>query len=275
MFVGMLTAPFKNEPLAEIAEFASSSGIKGLEVVVGPDRGQIDIDAVLSNGPEDVHDVLEKFDVTITSLAYYAGNILVDEDSQNFFRRSVDACVELGVPVLCCLAGMPSPGKDKKETLRTDFSEVYSELAGYSKDKGIRLAMENWFATLLQGLDNFDLAFEMVPNDHLGLNFDPSHLVHQQIDYIEAVDHLASRIFHTHAKDTEINYRRMHYNGVYGRGWWRYRIPGRGEIDWNAYISSLKSSGYDSVLSIEHEDGLFGREEGFRDGARYLNSIIF
>ncbi len=271
----MLTAPFRNESLRSIAEFASNANIGGLEVIVGPEKKQIDIDDVISGGRKKVQAVIDDNEVVISSLAYYTTDILLEEESQDFFRKSIDACVELEVPVLCCLAGRSSPGKNKKETIRTDFKEAYSELADYARDNDIKLAMENWFETLLQGLDNFDLIFESVPNDYLGLNFDPSHFVHQQIDYIEAVDHLSDRIFHTHAKDTEINYRKMHYRGVYERGWWRYRIPGRGEIDWNAYISSLKENGYDSVLSIEHEDGFFGREDGFRDGARYLNSIIF
>lgn len=275
MFVGLLTAPFKDKTLAEIAKFASKNGIKGLEVVVGPERKQIDVEKVLSSGPGEVKRTVEENDVTISSLAFYPGNILVDKINQEFFKKSVEVCVALDVPVLCCLAGMPSPGKNKKETLRTDFKEVYSNLSDYAKDHDVKLAMENWFATLLQGLDNFDLAFEMVPNEYLGLNFDPSHLVHQQIDYIEAVHHLAKRIFHTHAKDTEINRRRMHYRGIYEGGWWRYRIPGRGEINWNAYITALKENGYDYVLSIEHEDGMFGREDGFIDGARYLNSVIW
>jgi sugar phosphate isomerase/epimerase len=275
LFVGLHCGPFRDTPLDDIAKFASSIGAKGLEVMVGPDKVQVPIDKVLSSGPGNIKKTVEKHDVVISSLAYYTGTILTDKDQQAFFKKSIEACATLDVGVLCCLAGGPSPGKNKKETLRTDFKEVYSDLADHAKDHDVKLAMENWFATLLQGLDNFDLAFEMVPHDNFGLNFDPSHLVHQQIDHIEAVHHLAKRIFHTHAKDTEINYRRMHYRGILESGWWRYRIPGRGEIDWNAYITALKENGYDSVLSIEHEDGFFGREEGFKDGTDYLNSIIW
>jgi len=275
LFVGMLTAPFKDESLSDIVKFASGNGIRGLEVPVAPGRKQIDVEKILSSGPGDVKRVLSKTNIVISSLAFYAGNILVDKGSQDFFKKSVEACVALDVDVLCCLAGMASPGKDKKATLRSDFKDAYSVLADFAKDHDIKLAMENWYATLLQGLDNFDLAFEMVPNASLGLNFDPSHLVHQQIDYIQAVHHLGKRIFHTHAKDTEIIRHRMHYRGIYEGGWWRYRIPGRGEINWNAYVTALKENGYDYVLSIEHEDGFFGREAGFADGAKYLNSILW
>ena len=39
--------------------------------------------------------------------------------------------------------------------------------------------------------------------------------------------------------------------------WWRHRIPGEGSIDWPAFISRLRQAGYDSVISIEHEDPLY------------------
>ena len=109
---------------------------------------------------------------------------------------------------------------------------------------------------------------------NLGLNFDPSHLYWLGIDYLAAVHEFASRIFHTHAKDTII-YREVLRNvGVQGRGWWRYVIPGLGNIDWGEYIGTLRKVGYDGVLSIEHEDGSVGREEGFRLGVQHLSQFV-
>jgi len=83
------------------------------------------------------------------------------------------------------------------------------------------------------------------------------------------------RIHHTHAKDTEVLNFKLRKVGVLDEGWWRYRIPGRGGIDWKAYVTALKEVGYDSVLSIEHEDPFFGPEAGFLDGKRFLESIIY
>jgi sugar phosphate isomerase/epimerase len=42
-----------------------------------------------------------------------------------------------------------------------------------------------------------------------------------------------------------------------GAGWWRYRLPGLGAVDWNVFITSLADAGYDGPLSIEHEDPLW------------------
>ena len=81
------------------------------------------------------------------------------------------------------------------------------------------------------------------------------------------------RIFHTHAKDTLVDKAKRANVGVYGDGWWRYVIPGFGNIDWGEYIAHLRVNGYDGVLSIEHEDGSQGREEGFMRGAWYLEQF--
>jgi sugar phosphate isomerase/epimerase len=59
-----------------------------------------------------------------------------------------------------------------------------------------------------------------------------------------------------------------------GDGWWRYVLPGYGRIRWGEFISALRLSGYDDVLSIEHEDISFPPEEGFEKAARYLNTLV-
>lgn len=63
------------------------------------------------------------------------------------------------------------------------------------------------------------------------------------------------------------------YVGVPGGGWWRYALPGFGDIKWGQYIGHLREVGYKGVLSIEHEDSTFGPEEGFRHGAHYLDQF--
>jgi sugar phosphate isomerase/epimerase len=139
---------------------------------------------------------------------------------------------------------------------------------------GIKLALENWYATNMQNLSHWELMFELVPNENFGLNFDPSHLVWQDIDYLHAVDVFGSRIFHTHAKDTEVVAHRKAWVGNQGKGWWRFVIPGLGEINWGVYIARLRKVGFDGVLSVEHEDGAVGREEGFIMAARHLHQFM-
>src|SRR5919202_1684059 len=102
----------------------------------------------------------------------------------------------------------------------------------------------------------------MVPVPNLGLNFDPSHLIWQGIDYEQALRAVADRVFLAHAKDTEIFAERLQQVGYFGRGWWTYRLPGHGRIDWRRWLALLDEVGFDGVVSIEHEDRDWGSPAG-------------
>jgi len=272
MQVGLLTSPFRNETLDQVIEFASSNGFDALEVAAGPGSGHVDFANLTDARAEEIKRRLAAAGVVISSLAWYTNTTDPGkrEEIARDFRRLVDAAQKLGVGVVCTLAGMPVAGKDKIKTIEEDCAAVFPPLVEYAASKGIKVALENWFATCLQGLAHFDKMFEVVPHENFGLNFDPSHLVHQQIDYIGAVERYAKRIFHTHAKDTEIRDDKLAYLGNQMGGWWRYVIPGFGRVKWGEYIACLRRCGYNGVLSIEHEDGALGREEGFIKGKNFL-----
>ncbi|MEU4414762.1 hypothetical protein [Nocardia salmonicida] len=62
-------------------------------------------------------------------------------------------------------------------------------------------------------------------------------------------------------------------------GWWRYRVPGRGQLDWNRLIDKLYSSGYDGDVAVEHEDPVWGGTlekilRGMRIAAETLTPLI-
>jgi len=271
--VGILTAPFGDTSLEDVIKFAGDNGFDALEVASGPGAKHIDVATFTDARADQIKQQLADANVSISSLAWYTNMTDTgsrEQTAQNF-KALLDIAQKLGVDVVCTLAGMPVEGKDKLTTIAEDCSQVFPPLVEYAAEKGIKVALENWFATCLQGLAEFDRMFEVVPNENFGLNYDPSHLLWQGIDYIGAVDRLADRIFHTHAKDTEVREDKLAYLGNQARGWWRYVIPGFGRVKWGEYIAALRRNGYNGVLSIEHEDGALGREEGFIKGKDYLN----
>lgn len=276
MKVGMLTAPMRDVTVEKLVEFAAQAGIAALEVAAAGKSAHFDPDD--PDLPKELADACAEAGIGISSLAAYVDVTAADptarQSNRQLLERLLGVCEAMGVGVLCCLAGLPPEGKSREDTIREDAAPFYRELAKRAADKGIGLALENWYATNIQNLAHWELMFELVPDENFGLNFDPSHLVWQGIDYLHAVDVFGSRIFHTHAKDTEIDQRRLAWVGNQGRGWWRYVIPGLGCIDWGAYIGRLRRAGFDGVLSIEHEDAAVGREEGFIMGARYLRQFI-
>jgi sugar phosphate isomerase/epimerase len=105
--------------------------------------------------------------------------------------------------------------------------------------------------------------FDIVPDPNFGLNFDPSHLVWQMIDYCRAVREFGERIFHVHAKDLEIDRDGLYEHGVMslGMGWQVPRLPGLGEVRWAEFFAALYAAGYDGAVCIEHEDRGFEKTE--------------
>lgn len=279
MYVGILTAPFGGESLEQVAAFAGEYGFGGLEIVAGPGSRHVDLTDFTQTDAERTTELLDRRALVISSLAAYVNNTDPDPErrraNNEVVRKAIDAAALLGVEVVCTLAGHPVPGKSKMRTIEEECAQVFPPLLDYAESKGVKIALENWYATNIQHLGHWQRLFEVVPHRNFGLNFDPSHLLWQDIDYIAAVDHFADRIFHTHAKDTEVKEGKKRWVGNQdGGGWWRYVIPGLGQVRWGEYLAALRANGYNGVLSIEHEDSAVGREEGFLIGKRYLEQFF-
>jgi hypothetical protein len=62
------------------------------------------------------------------------------------------------------------------------------------------------------------------------------------------------RILAVHAKDTEITQPVLQQVGIAGQGWWRYRIPGQGIVNWTAFLTVLLQIRFNGGIAVEHED---------------------
>jgi len=105
--------------------------------------------------------------------------------------------------------------------------------------------------------------WDIIPDENFGLNLDPSNLILQMIDYERVIREFSSRIFHVHAKDLMIDWEGIYNHGVFsqGMGWQIPRLPGLGDMKWDKFIAALYAAGYDSVISVEHEDRSFEGDE--------------
>jgi sugar phosphate isomerase/epimerase len=105
----------------------------------------------------------------------------------------------------------------------------------------------------------FDVA---MPAPDLTLCFDPSHLVWQFVDAPAALHSFAHKVTHVHVKDAVVDRRRLAHEGIDGEGWWRYTLPGWGELNWAALLAELQRAGYRGCLSVEQEDEVWDKSEG-------------
>jgi hypothetical protein len=96
-------------------------------------------------------------------------------------------------------------------------------------------------------------------------------------------------VAHVQAKDVEIDEAARTRYGVFGRtvgrtspadvGWWRYRVPGRGRLDWNRLIDVLYDAGYEGTVAVEHEEPVWGgtldrTQQGLRIAEATLRPLI-
>lgn len=287
MKLGMLTACLPEHSLDAIADEAVRLGYEALEVAVWPDVGGREFEAshipVATLTDDDVAAVdamRERTGLSISALAYYENNLHGDlrrrAEIHAHLRASIDAASRLNVPFVGTFLG-----RDISESVASNMREaerVLPELVAYAADRGVSLIVENcvmegWHPDGYPGNIAYSPElWEWMVGLGFKLNWDPSHLVWIGIDPIETILPFADSIVHAQAKDIEVSARDRNRYGVFGTvdraddpwrtGWWRYRVPGRGQIDWVRVVDRLYEAGFDGTLSVEHEDPVWGGEAG-------------
>jgi sugar phosphate isomerase/epimerase len=116
--------------------------------------------------------------------------------------------------------------------------------------------------------------FADIPSPKFGLNYDPSHMVWQQMDYIAPLTEFASRIFRVHLKDVTVDRQRLNQMGIlaYPLEFHTPKLPGRGDIDWARFLRALAEAGYDGPVCVEVEDREFEGDLAQRKGALAISS---
>lgn len=292
MYLGFLTVALGAMPLKEKAEWAARNGFKALEIACWPksndrDYSSCDIDAAnfTEKDASEIKAYIRELGLTISSLAYYDNNLHCDlsirKSVNDHVKKCVDAAVLLGVPAVGTFVG-----RNINKSVRDNFDEyeeVFRDIVGYAGKKGVKIIIENcpmegWQLPGQPGTISFTPElwkemFRRVPDSNFGLNYDPSHLRFQLIDYIAPIAEFKDRIFHVHAKDAEVFEDKLAYYGVFNKqlgghdGYWRFRMPGLGQVDFGKLTKALKEVGYNGVISIEHEDPLYeGSEEKVKEG---------
>ncbi|MHB1430510.1 MAG: sugar phosphate isomerase/epimerase family protein [Streptosporangiaceae bacterium] len=292
MKLGFLTACLPDLELAEIAGWAAEQGYQALEVAAWPKLGDrpftathVDAATLSEDGAAEVRDLFARHDLVLSSLAYYDNNLHPDPDERAAINSHVWACVDaavlLGVPSVGTFVGR-DPTKTVAQNLR-DAERVFAPLVAHADACGVRIIIENcvmegWHPDGYPGnLAYSPELWEWMFGLGLYLNYDPSHLVWMGIDPIEAVRPYVDRVEHAQAKDIQIFPERRNRFGYPGKavvrenpwdvGWWRYRVPGLGDVDWRRLIDVLYEGGFDGVLSVEHEDPIWGgTQERVRTG---------
>jgi sugar phosphate isomerase/epimerase len=147
------------------------------------------------------------------------------------------------------------------------FREVWPEIIKFAEKQNVKVCIENcpMFFTDDEWPGGKNLAispaiwrrmFETIPSRHFGLNYDPSHMVWQFMDYIKPIYEFKERIFHVHLKDVKVHPYRLSDVGIMANPleFHSPKLPGLGDVNWGHFFSALMDIGYDGPACVEVED---------------------
>jgi sugar phosphate isomerase/epimerase len=303
MKLGFVSAIVPELSLAEVFDLASRLGYSCVEVMCWPPgkaerryAGVSHIDVLGLDGDQikRIRDLTAKHGVSISSLGYYPNALDPDpaasEAAVAQIRRVIEASSALGIGRMTTFVGR-DPGRSVDDNWPR-FLETWRPIVGLAEDRGVRVGIEN--CPMLFTRDEWpggkNLAtspaiwrrmFADIPSPSFGLNYDPSHLVWMQMDYLAPIREFADRLVHVHAKDARIDRRRLDEHGVlaYPNLWHTPKLPGLGDVDWGKYVATLSDVGYDGPVCVEVEDRAFEgsiekRRESLTIAARHLRQFI-
>lgn len=256
-------------------------GFESFSITFWQTTGGIDLEDMAKK----VGDVLAGHDVIISCLSLF-GNPLMGEgessDALASWERLIDSAHLFGTDLVTGFTGRIVDRPIDESIPR--FKEVFGELARRAADKGVRLAFENcnmggdWQRGDWNIAHNplaWEMMFDALPLDNLGLEWEPCHQMVQLIDPIPQLRRWANKIFHVHGKDATIAWDIIRECGIGGPEpfvW--HRTPGFGDSNWTDIISILRYSKYEGTIDIEgyHDPVYCGELEmtGQVRGLQYL-----
>jgi sugar phosphate isomerase/epimerase len=274
-------------------EFAAAEGFKSLELSATP-KSRLDAAAVTDEEVEKAKNLMARRGLEVSVLGIAVNHTAPDAAERTRINTYVGKVVELAgkmaVPYLGTMSGNMAgrPFQEQIDEIVRVYNEKYFPLCQRHK---VRILWEPWpeGPNLATGPIGYDALFKAFGNSpYVGIQFDPSHLVRQFMDPIQCMRDYVDRIYNVHLKDTEIFWhtlRRCGINPPDRTRWWRYRIPGYGEVKWPEIFTVLMDAGYEGSMNIEHEDENYGRtlpdgsfseefKTGFRMSLRYLRQFV-
>jgi len=299
MELGILTAPFEDTPLIEVARWAASEGFTALEIACWPvssgatrryaGTSHIDVAKLDATAAKDLRASLEDIGVSISGLGYYPNPLHPEKEHRDaviaHLKQVIAAASKMGVGVVNTFCG-----GDASKHVDDNWAAaqaVWPDIIAHARDHGVQLCFEN--CPMIFSRDEWPGGHNIAYSPQIwrrilddwdgavGMNFDPSHLVYQMIDQRQFIQEFGGHVHHVHAKDLMIDHEGLYERGILsaGIGWQVPRMPGLGDVDWAEFFADLYRAGYDGPVIIEHEDRDFeGTDALIKRGFRLARNVL-
>lgn len=292
MKMGLVSAILDGWNFEEMIDAVADAGFSCVEVACWPQgKGErryagvshIDVEDLTDEKAAYILDYCAKKGVQISSLAFYPNTMDGDEEKRArniaHLKKVIAASAKLGIGLVTTFIGRDQ-SKSVEENIAL-FRQIWPDIIDYAASLDVKIGIEN--CPMLFGQDQWPggqnlmttpviwrKLFAIIDSPYFGLNYDPSHFVWQQMDYIQPLYEFKDKIFHVHFKDIKLYPEKLAQCGVmaYPLDYMSPKLPGLGDVDWGKFVSALTDIGYDGFACIEVEDKSF---ESSRE--RVLDSI--
>lgn len=303
MQLGFVSAIVPELSLREVARLAAQTGFDCVELMCWPvtkaERryaGVTHVDVTDFDGDlaAQVRETVAEAKVGISGLGYYPNPLSPNsEESQRaveHLQKVIRAAPLIGVTQVNTFIGRDWTRSVDDNWPR--FLEVWTPLIKLAEDCGVRIGIENCPMLFTRdewpGGKNLAISpavwrrmFDSIPSANFGLNYDPSHMIWQQMDYLAPLREFRDRLFHIHAKDVRLDRHRLNDVGILAtpNEYHTPKLPGLGDVHWGQFFSVLTDAGYTGPVCVEVEDRAYegplaARQASLVQSATYLRNFI-
>jgi sugar phosphate isomerase/epimerase len=303
MQLGFVSAILPDRSLEEVLATAAELGYDCVELMCWP-RGKaerryagvthVEVEHLDASRAAAINELAARHGITISGLGYYPNPLAPDAEEAaravQHIHRVIEACDLLNIRRMNTFVG-----RDWHRSLEenwTRFVDTWPPIVRFAEQHNVRIGIENCPMLFTDdewpGGKNLAVSpaiwrrmFETIPSRHFGLNYDPSHLVWQQMDYLGPLREFADRLVHVHAKDVRVDRERLDQVGILATPLQFHspKLPGLGDVDWGRFFSVLGDSGYRGPVCVEvedraYEESLAARRAALRQSCTYLRNFI-
>lgn len=303
MQLGFVSAILPEYDLEQTLATASRLGFDCVEIMCWPPgkaerryAGVTHIDVTQLDDAEidRIQELCSRYGVAISALGYYPNPLSGDAAEANaaaeHLRQVILAAPRLGLQRVNSFIGR-NPVQSVDENW-SRFLDTWKPLVQCAEQAGVRIGIENCPMSFTRdewpGGKNLAVSpaiwermFHDLPSPAFGLNYDPSHLIWQQMDYLQPLRDFSDKLFHIHAKDVRIDRERLNHVGIlaFPSEYHTPKLPGLGDVDWGKFFSVLTDTGYQGPVCVEVEDRAYEstlqlRQLSLKQSCTFLRNFI-
>jgi sugar phosphate isomerase/epimerase len=301
--LGFASAIVPEMSLEEVFQLAADIGYRCVEVMCWPvskaERRyagvtHINVNELDATRIAAIHQLCRSTGVSISALGYYPNCLSPDSEEAQKSVEHLNAVLE-GAHKLGLKNVNTFIGRDYTKSVDDNWPrllETWKPIVKRAEQLDLRIGIEN--CPMLFSRDEWpggkniaispkiwQRLFADLESDRIGLNYDPSHMVWQQMDYLAPMRNFKDRLFHIHAKDVVLDIHRLNEVGILAHPleYHTPKLPGFGEVNWGKFFSTLTGVGYRGAVCVEvedraYEDSLEDRQDSLRQSYRYLRQFV-